>query len=80
MDKIDILGRTSVVEQLINILEGLRECGQSMTFSLNGKWGSGKTFVLDLLYERINNVDNKDMNIPGQRNRLSDDLETANPV
>ena len=62
MDKIDILGRTSVVEQLINILEGLRECGQSMTFSLNGKWGSGKTFVLDLLYERINNVDNKDTN------------------
>ena len=53
MDKIDVLDRIPFVERTMNLLRGLRDNRQSMAFSINGKWGCGKTFVLDLLAERI---------------------------
>lgn len=56
MHEVDILNRTPVIERLIDVLQGLRSNRQSMMFSLNGKWGSGKTFVLNLLANRINEV------------------------
>lgn len=48
---LDILNRDPIVERILSILQGLRINKQSMAFSLNGKWGSGKTFVLKLLAE-----------------------------
>ena len=51
--ELDILNRAPVIERIIDILHGLRENQQHLAFSLNGKWGSGKTFVLKLLAERI---------------------------
>lgn len=56
MHEVDILNRTPVIERLMDILQGLRSNRQPMTFSLNGKWGSGKTFVLNLLADRIKEV------------------------
>lgn len=56
---LDILNRDSVVERIIDILQGLRENQQHMVFSLNGKWGSGKTFVLKLLEHRIEEENKK---------------------
>ena len=53
MDKLDILDRIPFVERTMNLLRGLRDNRQSMAFSINGKWGCGKTFVLNLLAERI---------------------------
>ena len=51
--ELDILNRDSVVERIIDILQGVRETKQHLAFSINGKWGSGKTFVLNLLENRI---------------------------
>ena len=59
MDELDVLGRSNVVERIINILKGLRDNHQSMTFAINGKWGSGKTFVLNLLAEQVRAVNDK---------------------
>ena len=56
MHEVDILNRTPVIERLMAVLQGLRSNRQPMTFSLNGKWGSGKTFVLNLLANRIKEV------------------------
>ncbi len=53
MDKLDILDRIPFIERTMNLLRGLRDNRQSMAFSINGKWGCGKTFVLNLLAERI---------------------------
>lgn len=53
MDKLDVLDRIPFVERTMNLLRGLRDNRQSMAFSINGKWGCGKTFVLDLLAKRI---------------------------
>lgn len=53
MDKLDILDRIPFVERTMNLLRGVRDNRQSMAFSINGKWGCGKTFVLNLLAERI---------------------------
>ena len=47
----------------MDILTGLKDSHKSMSFSLNGKWGCGKTFVLDLLAKRIlasNNANTRD--------------------
>ena len=59
MSKLDVLGRDNVVEQIVGILKGLRDNHQSMTFAINGKWGSGKTFVLNLLAEQISVANEK---------------------
>lgn len=53
MDKIDILNREAFVEQLVEMLMSLSEHKSSTCFALNGAWGSGKSFVLDMLEEKL---------------------------
>lgn len=53
MNELDILNRSPIVERIIEVLHGISVNKQSMTFSLNGKWGSGKSFVLNMLANRI---------------------------
>lgn len=45
---IDILDREKVVTQLMELLITLSNSKSSCTFALNGKWGAGKTFVLNM--------------------------------
>lgn len=56
MDKIDILRRGAFVEQLIEMMISLSENKSFACFALNGKWGSGKSFVLDMLEEKLQAV------------------------
>lgn len=53
MKKIDILNRESFVEQLIKITENISNNKASASFAINGVWGSGKSFVLDVFEERL---------------------------
>ena len=46
---IDILDRHEVVTQLMELLTALSNTKSSCTFALNGKWGTGKTFVLKMV-------------------------------
>lgn len=50
---IDFLNRNKEVEQIINIIESIDKSGKGYTFSINGNWGIGKSFFLDLLEEKL---------------------------
>lgn len=53
MDKLDILQRDEFVEQLERMIENISANKSSTCFAINGKWGCGKTFVLDMLQEKL---------------------------
>ena len=50
---IDILDRQKFVEHLLELLETLVSSDTSCTLALNGKWGSGKSFVLAMLERQL---------------------------
>ena len=58
--KIDILNRTPFVDQLFDIVEKLSEKQKSCTFAVNGKWGCGKSFVMDMFEEKIKTQQNEE--------------------
>lgn len=53
MDKLDILNREEVVQRLITLVENISANKSSVSFALNGAWGCGKSFVLDMFQERL---------------------------
>lgn len=50
---IDTLSREKFVEDMKNVIVTLSNNKKSCTFALDGKWGSGKTFVLNMLEKQI---------------------------
>lgn len=50
---IDLLNRQTILDQMIHLLDILSASRSSCTFALNGKWGSGKTFVLNMLERQL---------------------------
>ena len=53
MDKLDVLNREEFVEQLITLTENVSVDKTSVSFAINGKWGVGKSFVLDMYEEKL---------------------------
>lgn len=53
MNKIDILNRGEIVNQLIRLIENISDNKTTTCFALNGSWGCGKSFVLDMLEEKL---------------------------
>lgn len=51
--KIDLLDRQGFVDQLINVAETLSMNKKSASYAINGDWGVGKTFVLELFEKQI---------------------------
>lgn len=60
MEKIDILNRDPDVERLQNIIRIISEKKSNTSFAINGGWGSGKTFVLNMLEESLEQVQDED--------------------
>lgn len=54
MDKLDILNRDAFVEQVIKLLENISDNKATTCFAIDGEWGTGKSFVLDMLEEQLN--------------------------
>ena len=52
-NKIDILDRQPFVDQLIEIVELLSENKRGCTFTIDGRWGSGKSFVLNMFEKQL---------------------------
>ena len=50
---VDILDRKPDVDRMLSLLDALSDTKSSTAFALNGKWGSGKTFVLDMLEREL---------------------------
>lgn len=53
MDKEDVLQRKAFVEKVLKIIQLKKEQNTGFSFSINGEWGCGKTFVLDMIEERL---------------------------
>lgn len=56
MDKLDILNREEFVNKLVNLTENISANRTSTSFAINGVWGCGKSFVLDMYEERLNEI------------------------
>lgn len=56
MEKLDILNRDEFVDRLLKLIENISANKTSTCFALNGEWGCGKTFVLDMLEERLRQI------------------------
>lgn len=51
--RIDILNRKPFIDNIVNIVDLLAEDEKSCTFAINGKWGYGKTFVVNEIEKRL---------------------------
>lgn len=59
-EKIDILNRDDFVDNVFNVIETLSAKRKSCTFAINGEWGSGKSFVLDMLENKLSTWQNEE--------------------
>lgn len=50
---IDYLQRTQDLDNLITVIHNLSQMKTGSTFAINGQWGCGKTFLLNLLEEKL---------------------------
>lgn len=51
--KTDILNRQNFINNLIQVTRQLADNHEGCTFAIDGKWGSGKTYILDAFEEEI---------------------------
>lgn len=52
-ETIDLLDRGEFIDQLIRVTETLSENKKNACYALNGAWGVGKTFVLNIFEEQL---------------------------
>lgn len=60
MKKLDILNREIFVSDLVKLVNQIALTKSSTYFSINGSWGCGKSFVLDMLQEELENAKSED--------------------
>lgn len=60
MNKVDILNRDKFVDDLLRIMENISDNKASTCFALNGAWGSGKSFVLDMFEEKLGQIQSEE--------------------
>lgn len=62
MDKLDILNRKEFVDQLIKLVEYISANKSSTCFAINGVWGCGKSFVLDMFENELEEIQSEETN------------------
>ena len=60
MEKLDILNREEFVNKLVNLTENISANRTSTSFAINGVWGCGKSFVLDMYEERLKAIQSEE--------------------
>lgn len=63
MERLDILNRETFVEQLVQLTERIAESEKSVSFAVDGKWGCGKSFVLDMFNERLEQIQSEETSV-----------------
>ncbi len=59
---VDILNRDKFIETVVNIVENLAATDINATFAIDGGWGYGKTFVLERIEERLEEIQSEKTN------------------
>lgn len=59
-EKIDILDRAKIMSDIEQILVLLSEQKQGRVFALDGKWGYGKTYILERLEKELEGLKNEE--------------------
>ena len=52
LQRVDMLDRQGFIDQLHNIVDVLAKNKKNMCYSINGQWGVGKSYVLDMFEEQ----------------------------
>jgi hypothetical protein len=60
LEKLDILNREEFVNKLVNLTENISANRTSTSFAINGAWGCGKSFVLDMYEERLSEIQSEE--------------------
>ncbi len=60
MNKLDILKRDAFVDQLLRLMDNISSNKASTCFAINGPWGCGKSFVLDMFEEQLNMIQSEE--------------------
>lgn len=61
-EKIDILDRKKIIDDIEQILVLLSEQKQGRVFALDGKWGYGKTYILEQLEKKLEELQKEETN------------------
>lgn len=59
-NKIDLLNRQPFVQKIIKVCELLSKNKKNACFAINGQWGIGKSFVLEMFEKQIAQIQNED--------------------
>lgn len=62
MDKLDILNRKEFVDQLKKLVKYISANKSSTCFAINGVWGCGKSFVLDMFENELEGIQSEKTN------------------
>ena len=57
-EKVDLLGRQPFVNEVLQIINAYASDSRPACYAINGIWGSGKTFVLNLLEKELQKITN----------------------
>lgn len=60
--KEDILNRQKFIDDLIEIVNYISEKKTGCCFAIDGQWGTGKTFVLDMFEQQISQIQSEETN------------------
>lgn len=52
-EKKDVLNRNEFIEKLLDLIKVITETKKGCSFAIDGKWGSGKSFVLEKLQKKL---------------------------
>lgn len=63
--EIDVLGREEFLQTILRTIEYYSTSNQNISFSIQGEWGCGKSWILDRVFENL--YDMQDENIAGGR-------------
>lgn len=63
-ERIDLLDRQEFVDQILTIVEALSDNRKNACFAINGRWGSGKSFVLDMFEEQAQEIGQEGQELP----------------
>lgn len=64
VERIDLLDRQEFVDQILTIVEALSDNRKNACFAINGRWGSGKSFVLDMFEEQAQEIGREGQELP----------------